>query len=65
MEKKLKLSEEKTDALKNLLTCKDDEMERVIHQKTALTTLFENDLLQMTDKLINNMKIVRNSDDLQ
>ena len=31
LEKKLKLAEEKTDALKNLLTSKDDEMERILH----------------------------------
>jgi len=30
MEKKLKISEEKNDALKNLLTSKDDEIERVL-----------------------------------
>jgi hypothetical protein len=30
----------------------------------ALVTLFENDLLQMTDGLINKMKTVRNSEDL-
>jgi len=45
MEKKLKISEEKNDALKNLLTSKDDEIERVLQQKVALTNLFENDLL--------------------
>jgi hypothetical protein len=30
MEKKLKISEEKNEALKNLLTSKDDEIERVL-----------------------------------
>jgi hypothetical protein len=39
------LAEDKTDALKNLLTSKDDEIERVLNQKMALSSLFENDLL--------------------
>lgn len=30
MEKKLKISEEKNDALKNLLTSKDEEIDRVL-----------------------------------
>ena len=64
MEKKLKISEEKNDALKNLLTSKDDEIERVLQQKVALTNLFENDLLQMTDKLIGNVRSVRSQDEL-
>ena len=64
MEKKLKISEEKNDALKNLLTSKDDEIERVLQQKVALTNLFENDLLQMTDKLIGNVRSVRSQEEL-
>lgn len=59
MEKKLKISEEKNEALKNLLSSKDDEIERILQQKVALTNLFENDLLQMTDKLIGSIKTVR------
>lgn len=59
MEKKLKISEEKNDALKNLLTSKDDEIERILQQKVALTNLFENDLLSMTDKLIDGVQQVR------
>lgn len=31
LEKKLKLQEDKTEALKNLLTSKDDEIEKVLH----------------------------------
>jgi hypothetical protein len=30
MEKKLKISEDKNDALKNLLSSKDDEIERIL-----------------------------------
>ena len=30
MEKKLKISEEKNDALKNLLSSKDEEVERIL-----------------------------------
>jgi hypothetical protein len=30
MEKKLKISEDKNDALKNLLSSKDDEIERIM-----------------------------------
>ncbi len=52
LEKKLKISDEKNDALKSLLQTKDEEIERVLSQKVALTNIFENDLLQMTDKLI-------------
>lgn len=65
MEKKLKIAEEKTDALKNLLTSKDDELDRVLAQKVALTNLFENDLLQMTDKLISNARGLRSQEDIQ
>jgi len=64
MEKKLRISEEKNEALKNLLGSKDDEMERVLQQKVALTNLFENDLLQMTDKIIAGVKGVRSQEEL-
>ena len=64
MEKKLKISEEKTEALKSLLTSKDDELDRVLAQKVALTNLFENDLLQMTEKLIGNSRQVRSLEEI-
>lgn len=64
LEKKLKLAEDKNDALKNIILSKDDELERVLQQKTTLTSLFENDLLSMTDKLIGNVRGVRTGEDL-
>lgn len=35
------------------MRAKDEELERTMQQKVALTSIFENDLLQMTDKMIN------------
>ena len=64
MEKKLQLAEETNDALKNLITSKDDEIEKSFSQKNALTNLFENDLIQMTEKLIGSLRIVRSQEDL-
>lgn len=50
--------------MKNLLTSKDDELDRVLAQKVALTNLFENDLLQMTEKLIGSSRQVRSQEDI-
>ena len=65
MEKKLKIADEKNEALKNLLSGKDEEIERVLQQKVALTNLFENDLMQMTEKIIGNIRGIRSQDDIQ
>lgn len=64
IEKKLRLSEEKNDALRNLLVSKDEEAEKAWQQKAALTGMFESDLAQMTEKLVANVKGVRTSEDL-
>lgn len=61
----MKIAEEKNEALKNLVSGKDEEIERVLQQKVALTNLFENDLMQMTEKIIGNVKVIRSSDDIQ
>lgn len=58
------LAEEKNEALTNLITSKDDEMEKSFTQKNALTNLFENDLMQITEKLIGSMRTVRTQEDL-
>ena len=65
MEKKLKIADEKNEALKNLLSGKDEEIERALQQKVALTNLFENDLMQMTEKIIGNIRGIRSQDDIQ
>jgi hypothetical protein len=65
LEKKLKLSEDKNDALKNLINSKDEESDKIFQQKNALTSLFENDLIQTTEKLIGGMNNIRTQDDLE
>jgi len=46
-EKRLKLAEEKNEALSTLVKQKEEEMQKFIHQKNTLTALFERDLLEM------------------
>lgn len=65
IEKKLKLAEDKNEALKNLITSKDEELDQSIQQKNALTNLFESDLIQTTEKLIGSLRNVRTQEDLQ
>ena len=64
LEKKLTLAEEKNEAMKNLIQSKDEEIENSLTQKNALTNLFENDLMQITEKLIGHMRNVKSQDDL-
>ena len=64
LEKKLKLSEDKNLALTSLLGSKDEELDKSYQQRGALSSLFENDLSQMTDKLIQSVVQVRSQDDL-
>ena len=65
LEKKLKIADDTNDSLKTLLHSKDDETERILAQKVALTNIFENDLLQMTDKVITQTKNVRTQEELE
>ena len=51
-EKKLRLADEQAESLKQAVRSREEEIERTMQQKVALTSIFESDLLQMTDKII-------------
>ena len=52
MERRLRQAEGQAEQLLHANRQKDEELERVMQQKVALTSIFESDLLGMTEKMI-------------
>ena len=53
MAAKLRQAEDEREQLRGIAKSRDIEIERMLNQKVALISIFESDLLSMSDKVIN------------
>ena len=51
MEKKLKMAEDRYEAMASLLKQKDEDLDKTVHHRNTLSSLFESDLTNMASRV--------------
>lgn len=64
-EQRLKMSEDRNEALTSLLKQKDQDLDKTVHHRNTLSALFESDLTNMANKIQQGLQQVRTENDLR